>query len=157
MNSLSDLRCVLGSSCPGSCQGIVARRTWATFKNLSLFKFLTWLNMPSFKVTDSMLEQYGESSWWRRVCASGIAFFFPGYWKEYFADVCQNWPNSWKISVNTVCFMPILKMYEGGRHEQEEWLVKQCKCNGKAAHKNCRYMEIHLPGGLGAGRRDCRK
>lgn len=53
--------------------------------------------------------------------------------------------------------MPRLKMYEGGRHEEEKWLAKQRKWSGKAAHKNCRYMEIHLPDGLGAGRRDCRK
>lgn len=46
--------------------------------------------------------------------------------------------------------MAILKIYEGGRHEEEKWLVEQCKCNGKAAVKNCRHMEINLVGGSGA-------
>lgn len=50
----------------------------------------------------------------------------------------------------TACFVAILKIYEGGRHEQEKWLVKQCTRNGKAADKNCRHMEINLAGGSGA-------
>lgn len=45
-------------------------------------------------------------------------------------------------------------MCEGGRHERGKWLVKQCKCSGKVADKNCRYMETHPPSGSGSGRRD---
>lgn len=61
------------------------------------------------------------------------------------------------VEVLTVCFVTTLKMFMPPSLIQEKWLVKQCKCNGKAADKNCRHTEIHLPGKLGAGERNCRK